>query len=465
MAALDQAGAERLRERLRALGFDVVRFARAEPAFGPGLEAWLAAGNHADMAWLERGAAKRGDPELVLPGARTMVMLGVNYGRAERGNPNDEIRMTKEGGGAEGGDLATKSAKGAKMDVEEGGARSAEFPRTKVERGKGGGGVGVGVGNDAFPLRAEEGAGGVLAWARYSLYSDYHDTMGVALAEAGRVLEELGGIGPGDHRYYVDTGPVLERGWAARAGVGFTGKNAMLISREFGNWLFLSCIVTRLEVPADAPLPGKPPEGTHAGQLCGKCTRCMDACPTDAFAAPGVVDARRCVAYQTIENKGVIPRELRPGIGNRIYGCDTCLEVCPWNRFAQASREILLTARPEVGRLTLAEVLALTPERFAEVFRKTAIKRVKLAGLLRNACVVAGNTGARECVERLAELADAGGAGAAWPMVRVHAVWALARLGETGRLAELRARETDAAVLEEYAAARGAAEIRMTKSE
>ena len=394
MAALDQAAAERLRERLRALGFDVVRFARAEPAFGPGLEAWLAAGNHADMAWLERGAAKRGDPELVLPGARTMVMLGVNYGmgRAGRENPNDEIRMTTGGGGTE------------------------------------------------------------VSWARYSLYSDYHDTMGVALAEAGRVLEELGGIGPGDHRYYVDTGPVLERGWAARAGVGFTGKNAMLISREFGNWLFLACIVTRLEVPVDAPVPGKVPEGTHAGQLCGKCTRCMDACPTDAFSAPGVVDARRCVAYQTIENKGVIPRELRAGIGNRIYGCDTCLEVCPWNRFAQASREVLVKGRPEIARLTLAEVLALTPERFAEVFRKTAIKRVKLAGLLRNACIVAGNTGATECVPRLAELADAAGAGAgaAWPMVRMHAVWALARLGETERLAELKERETDATVLEEY---------------
>jgi Uncharacterized Fe-S protein len=398
VASLDQAGAERLRARLRGLGFDVVRFARAEPAFGEGLREWIEAGYHADMAWLERGAEKRGDPDKVLPGARTIVMLGVNYG-------------------------AGSLEQGAEEDCGE------------AERG----------GRRPRPV-----------WARYALYSDYHDTMKAGLAAAGRALEEEGGVGPGDHRHYVDTGPVLERGWAARAGVGFTGKNAMLISREFGNWLFLACIVTRLELPADEPLPGREPEGTHAGKLCGKCTRCIDACPTRAFAAPGVVDARRCISYQTIENKGIIPRELRAGIGRRIYGCDVCAEVCPWNRFAQASRSVLLAPRPEIARLALEEVLALTPERFAEVFRRTAIKRVKLAGLLRNACIVAANTGARECAGRIAGLADASGAapgGApASPMVRAHAVWALARLGEHGRLAELRTRETDPSVLAEYEA-------------
>ena len=413
-ARLDRSGAERLRERLNALGFDAVRFARAEPLFGPGLRAWLDAGNQADMAWLERGAEKRGDPGKVLPGARTLVMLGVNYGAGSE----------EQGAGSR------------TEPVEEAGT-----PRFEM------GGLASGslLPAPRFP-----------AWARYARYSDYHDTIKAGLEAAGKVLEELGGIGPEDHRFYVDTGPVLERGWAARAGLGFTGKNAMLISREFGNWLFLACIVTRLEVPADEPLPGKTKEGTHAGLLCGKCTRCLDACPTQAFTAPGVVDARRCVSYQTIENKGIIPRELRAGIGNRIYGCDVCAEVCPWNRFAQASRSVLLSPRPEIARLTLPEVLALTPERFAEIFRKTAIKRAKLAGLLRNACIVAGNTGARECAARIAELADAAGAALAGapaaPMVRAHAVWALARLGGRERLAELRVRETDAAVLAEYAA-------------
>lgn len=383
MTALDQAGAEKLREKLRALGFDAVRFARAEPRFGPGLGDWLAAGHHADMAWLERGAAKRGDPELVLPGVRTVIMLGINYATA-----------------------------------------------------------------DALPGAEPEKNG--TRWARYSRYADYHDTIKSALVEAGGMLEKEQGLGAEDYRYYVDTGPVLERGWAAQAGLGFTGKNAMLISREFGNWLFLACILTRLEIPADAPLPGREPAGTHAGRLCGKCTRCLDACPTGAFAAPGVVDARRCVAYQTIENKGVIPRELRAGIGDRIYGCDTCLEVCPWNRFAQASREMLVKARPEITRLELKEILELTPERFAAVFRGTAIKRVKLAGLLRNACVVAGNTGAQECVPGLQRLVKAEGASVTPPVVRAHAVWALARLGALTVLQDARRQETDPMVLAEY---------------
>lgn len=377
---LDHDAAERLRNRLVGLGFDAVRYARAEPAFGAGLRKWLASGHHADMAWLERGEAKRGDPELVLPGARTLVMLGVNYGRP---------------------------------------------------------------GEDPAPAGP--------AWARYALYSDYHDTLGRALERAAEVLAEEGGGGPDDHRRYVDTGPVLERGWAARAGLGFTGKNAMLISRDFGNWLFLAAIITRVELPPDPPLPGRPPAEGHAGQLCGKCTRCLDACPTDAFAAPGVVDARRCVAYQTIENKGTIPRELRPGIGHRLYGCDTCLDVCPWNRFAQASRDLLLHPRPEIARLTLPEILNLTPERFAALFKGTAIKRVKLAGLLRNACIVAGNLRDASCLPRLRELADARRPDAP-ALVRRHAVWALARLHDHAVLSDLQPFETDPEVLTEYAA-------------
>ena len=371
------ASRERLRARLQALGFDAVRFAAAAPLAAGGLRAWFAAGQHADMAWMERTADKRTDPRLVLPGARTVIVLGVNY-----------------------------------------------WQRLAEDRGQ--------VTEDR-PV-----------WARYVLHEDYHDTIKPGLAAAGRVLEEDFGIGETDHRYYVDTGPVLERGLAARSGLGFRGKNAMLISKEYGNWLFLACVLTRLEIEPDEalrPEAARPAGEEPAGLLCGKCTRCLDACPTDAFPAPGVVDARRCISYQTIENKGVIPRELRAGIGARVYGCDVCLEVCPWNRFAQQGRQLLLAARHDIADLTLAEILALTPERFAEVFRRTAVKRLKLTGLLRNACVVAGNSGDASLLPAVLRLVTHESA-----LVRAHAVWAVQRLAgaeATALLADARRHETD----------------------
>ncbi|HZQ38150.1 MAG TPA: tRNA epoxyqueuosine(34) reductase QueG [Dehalococcoidia bacterium] len=371
---------EQFRRRLLALGFDAVRFARVDAPEAGGLRPWLEAGMQADMGWMERSAAKRLDPQLVVPGARSIVMLGINYWRP-----------------------------------------------------------GAGVGRVTEPPRPGP------AWARYALYQDYHDTVKPGLVAAGRALEEMFGAAPSDYRYYVDTGPVLERAWATRAGLGFTGKNAMLISREFGNWLLLAALLTRVAFAPDPPVARAEPKPV-VGRLCGKCTRCLDACPTGAFPAPGVVDARRCISYQTIENKGVIPRELRPGIGHRIYGCDVCLEVCPWNRFARAGRQVLLASRHDVAQLTLAELLALTPERFAAVFRGTPIKRLKLAGLLRNACVVAGNAGDTSVVPQLIQLAAAH----ASPLVRAHAVWAVRRLGAGDALAATRAQEADATVLAEY---------------
>lgn len=368
------AAREELRTRLHQLGFDAVRFARAELA-SASVRDWIVAGYHADMAWMARTAEKRADPELVLPGARTVIVLGVNYwSEAPAGHP---------------------------------------------------------------------------AWARYALHADYHDTIEGGLQAAGRVLESVG-AGAADYRYYVDTGPVLERGWAARSGLGFRGKNGMLISREHGNWLFLACILTRLTIEPDAPLrAGVGRTGDEpAGLLCGKCTRCLDACPTGAFPAPGIVDARRCVSYQTIENKGIIPRELRAGIGTRVYGCDVCLEVCPWNRFAREGRRVLLSSRDAIARLELRDILRLTPERFADVFRGTAVKRLKLAGLLRNACVVAGNVGDRSVLPELVSLA-----GHVSPVVRAHAVWAVRRMAGAegdGLLADLRLRETEPSVRAEY---------------
>lgn len=376
---------ETLRQRLRGLGFDEVRFALVEEEGSRGFRDWLDAGMHADMAWMERTADKRTKAELVLPGARSVIVLGVNY-----------------------------------------------WPGAAVEK------------TISDPTRPR--------WARYALHDDYHDTVRPGLVAAGRILEEMAGVAESDYRYYVDTGPVMERGWAARSGLGFRGKNAMLISKTHGNWLFLASILTRVEIAPDEPLRKSvhsTDEGERAGLLCGKCTRCLDACPTDAFSSPGVVDARRCISYQTIENKGIIPRELRAGIGARIYGCDVCLEVCPWNRFAQKGHQMLLAARYELAELPLREILGLTPERFAEVFRRTPIKRLKLRGLLRNACVVAGNLGDVSLLPELTALVSHESA-----MVRAHAVWAVQRLAGNEASALLNAeqsRETDASVLAEYA--------------
>jgi epoxyqueuosine reductase len=367
---------EELRARLGALGFDEVRFARLSAAPGrDGLRHWLDSGFHADMNWMERTAAKRMDPGLVLDGARSAILLGVDYYREA-----------------------------------------------------------------AAPAPA-----GRPAWAKYSLYRDYHDSLKPALERAGRVIEELYGAAPGDYRYYVDTGPVMERAWAARSGVGFIGKNAMLISRTHGNWLFLASVLTRLDLEPDPPLRLRGDPGS-IGLLCGKCTRCIDACPTQAFPEPGVVDARRCISYQTIENRGVIPAEFRAAIGNRVYGCDTCLDVCPWNRFARQGRRMILSARDDIAEIPLRELLELTPARFAELFRGTAIKRIKLMGLLRNACVAAGNSGDASLVEPLVRLASHPS-----PVVRTHAIWAVHRLGASDRLADCRRGETDPAVLAEYA--------------
>jgi epoxyqueuosine reductase len=374
---------EALRQRIRAIGFDEVRFAQLpDPGVGAGLGSWLKSGYHADMNWLARNQDKRENPELILPGARSLILLGVNYWSGKRPVAED-----------------------------------ARAPR----------------------------------WARYSLYEDYHDTLRAGLVTVGRLLEETCGVGADDYRYYVDTGPVLERGWAARSGMGFTGKNAMLISRRHGNWLFLASLVTRIILAADPPIRLRreegDPLGAQAGLLCGRCTRCLDACPTQAFAAPGVVDSRRCVSYQTIENKGLIPRELRAGIGSRIYGCDVCLEVCPWNRFAREGRRQLLSAREELRDVTLAELLTLTPDSFARIFRRTPIKRAKLGGILRNACIVAGNTGDVSYLPALTALARH-----ALPLVRAHAVWAVYRLGGGDQLGDARSAETSPEVRAEYAA-------------
>jgi epoxyqueuosine reductase len=238
---------------------------------------------------------------------------------------------------------------------------------------------------------------------------DYHDIIADMLEQLCAAIRELGGAGT-QTKWYVDTGPVLERDLAQRAGIGFTGKHTNLISRRRGNWLFLGEVLTTLDLPPDESERG----------YCGTCHRCIDACPTRAIVAPYQLDARLCISYLTIELKGPIPLELRPLIGDRIFGCDDCLEVCPWNRFARQSpvREFQRRELPP-----LAEFLSWDEQRFRDFFRGTPIFRIKRRGFLRNVCVALGNSGAESALPALEHaLADSE------PLVREHAAWAIQRI-------------------------------------
>lgn len=245
--------------------------------------------------------------------------------------------------------------------------------------------------------------------ARYARGADYHDVLAEPLKKLTTHVNALGGP---DTRslWYVDTGPILERDFAQRAGLGFAGKHTNLISRSLGNWFFLAEIITTLPLEPDTPEQNR----------CGKCTRCLDACPTDALPAPFQLDARRCISYLTIELKGSIPLELRPLIGNRIYGCDDCLAACPWNRFAREGSLMKAHARTDLAQPDLLELLALDDAGFKARFAGTPILRTKRRGLLRNVCVALGNVGndqALPALERATRDRE--------PLVQEHAVWAL----------------------------------------
>jgi epoxyqueuosine reductase len=253
-------------------------------------------------------------------------------------------------------------------------------------------------------------------------------------------------------RAYVDTGPLLERDLARRAGLGWFGKNTMLLNRRMGSYFFLGALLLDLPLAPDEPF---------ARDHCGTCTRCLDACPTGAFLAPHVLDARRCISYLTIELKGPIPRELRPLMGNWVYGCDICQEVCPWNRKAPFTDEPAFQARPGLSVPELIPLLGMTQEEFSVRFKASPIKRAKRRGFLRNVAVALGNSGDRRAVPALAAaLHDSE------PLVRAHAAWALGRLGGAEALACLKAArqtEDDRMVLEELILA--LAECRGKRSE
>jgi epoxyqueuosine reductase len=233
-------------------------------------------------------------------------------------------------------------------------------------------------------------------------------------------VDALGGAGTRSLGY-IDTGPVLERDLAQRAGVGFAGKHTNLISRDLGNWFFLCEILTTLDLPPD------PPERNR----CGSCTRCLEACPTGALPAPFQLDARRCISYLTIELRGVIPEELRPLVGNRIFGCDDCLEACPWNRFARQGRLMRDHARPEMASADLVELLSLTALEFRSRFARTPLLRAKWSGLRRNVCVALGNTGNASAIPALEAASRDPDA-----VVAEHARWALNQIARRSRQAD-----------------------------
>ena len=245
--------------------------------------------------------------------------------------------------------------------------------------------------------------------ARYAWNDDYHDVIEEKLKEMNLAMEGLGGV----QRFYTDTGPVLERDFATDSGLGWSGKSTVQIHRRLGTWFFLAELITTLDLPPDLPF----------GDHCGKCTRCIDACPTNAITEPHRMDARRCISYLTIEHKGSIPLEFRKQMGNRIYGCDDCLDVCPWNRFAQISRETRFHARESVFDKSLRDFLELDEEGFRSLFAKSPIKRIKRNRFLRNVCVALGNVGSKEdlpALERAASGPDA--------LVAEHAQWAIGEI-------------------------------------
>lgn len=245
--------------------------------------------------------------------------------------------------------------------------------------------------------------------ARYAWHDDYHDLIEKKLKALNEAMVDLGG----QQRYYVDHGPVLERDFATDAGLGWSGKSTVQIHRRLGTWFFLAELLTTLDLPPD------PAINDH----CGKCTRCIDACPTDAITAPHQLDARRCISYLTIENPGPIPEAFRSAIGNRIYGCDECLNVCPWNRFAKTSHEAQFQAREEVFKLKMRDFLDLTDEQFRTLFRKSPIKRIKRPRFLRNVCVALGNVGDSDDLPALRRArADPD------PLIAEHAEWAIGQI-------------------------------------
>lgn len=373
------------------LGFDLAGVAPAGPSPDfDRFQQWLADGHHGDMAYLARRAAERADLLAWEPAARSAILLGVTYARE----------------------------------------RLPDALRNDPSRG---------------------------LIAAYAWGDDYHEALKPLLFQLDARLRAATGrttLG----RAFVDSGPVLERSWAQAAGLGFIGKNSCLIAPRHGSWLILAgllvpetmapCVWPAMEIQlhASGSTASRPsPAGT-----CGRCTRCLEICPTGALLQPHLLDARRCISYLTIELKGAIPRELRPLMGNWIFGCDLCQEVCPWNvRFARPARQTWLQPRSEMAAPRLLDLLALDDDSFRQRFKNSPVRRAKRRGLLRNVCVALGNGRDPAAVQPLiAALNDHE------PLIRQHAAWALGRIGGEPARAALHQRlanEADLDTCEEIA--------------
>ncbi|MGV3492033.1 MAG: tRNA epoxyqueuosine(34) reductase QueG [Devosia sp.] len=344
-----------IRARAKALGFDAFGIVRADarPDLPGKLAVALEREWHGEMEWMAETPERRGSPEGLWGKARSVIMLGMNYG------PDSD-------------------------------------PLADLERRE---------------------TGNISVYARNR---DYHDIIKGRLKEIANLLEARSGA---KVKVFVDTAPVMEKPLAETAGIGWQGKHTVLVSREFGSWLFLGAIMTTAELPVDVP----------AEESCGSCRRCLDICPTNAFPAPFQLDARRCLSYLNIEHAGPIPHEFRVAMGNRVYGCDDCLAVCPWNKFASTTREARLQAREDLKSPALADLLMLDDAAFRSLFSGSPIKRIGHGRFMRNVLIAAGNSGE----EALLPLVEAR-LGDTEPLVRGAAVWAMRRLAAESHAAALR---------------------------
>jgi epoxyqueuosine reductase len=349
----------RLKQRANELGFELVGIAPAAPADGfDRLRAWLDQGCAGEMTYMHRHALARRHPSSVLPQVHSVVMVGMNYLASGGRQSPDAMRYGMHQG--------------------------ADAPRSP-------------------------GHGMV---ARYAQGEDYHIVLRRRLNQLLTwVQQEVPGC---SGRGVVDTAPLLERDFARRAGLGWFGKNTMLINKRLGSYFFLGALLLDVELR---------PDPAHTAAHCGTCTACLDACPTQAFLEPGLLDARRCISYLTIELKGPITRELRPAMGDWVFGCDICQEVCPWNHKAPPATEPAFQPRPDLECLDLEELLGLSEEEFRRRFRGTALMRAKRRGVLRNAAIALGNQGDPAAIPALQQaLSDSE------PLVRDAAQWAIERI-------------------------------------